>query len=98
LTFISSALIRDFFRAGRDNNSLASMWVYSLRRRSGTCPTFHPAKNFRRWDLLDPAAVEGTVQKQLEAFCSIRDEIRHNVWELISDRYLDIQDKAAVKA
>lgn len=52
-------------------------------------PIFHHAKNFRRWDLSDPTKVKGSVEKQLEAFRVVRDEIKNKVWDFICNSSLD---------
>ena len=61
------------------------------------CPIFHSAKSFRYWGFSDPAAVGGSVQKQLETFRRVRDEVKNKVWEFVSETSLFAQDKAAVK-
>ena len=44
-----------------------------------TCPVFPAAATKLHWSFADPAAVEGSADKRLDAFRTIRDEIRERL-------------------
>ena len=47
-----------------------------------SCPTFHQNTKQIHWSFDDPAAVEGSYEKRLEAFRRVRDELRARLREL----------------
>ncbi|HSE59805.1 MAG TPA: arsenate reductase ArsC [Nitrospiraceae bacterium] len=48
-------------------------------RAKQTCPLFHGALHTHHWSFEDPAAAQGTHAKRLDAFRTIRDQIRLHV-------------------
>jgi arsenate reductase (thioredoxin) len=51
-----------------------------------SCPVFPGAPERIHWSLTDPAAVEGTHEEKLRAFCAVRDELKDNLALLLSRR------------
>ena len=61
------------------------------------CPVFPFAFRLFRWSLEDPAAAQGTPQERLDAFRRVRNQIDHNVRELLQRVSADHAQIAAAR-